>query len=193
MDIILSGNIDRHNPKFFERVMPKLKEYPYHRITRRESEPLTKIVVSHFGLKDKFQLKDKFEGEAFFKNASCVFASILSIKKVLDLNLDLSEITIELLNTPVIQINDKKIRIVDFTFGQLPRFVFDKAWVYDGLIFSMHRDEFSSYLCGFILSEDLMTQYESVGFDKTSTKVNVKEFLDFGLLKPIISLNQVSP
>ena len=84
MDIILSGNIDRHNPKFFDKVMNRLKEYPYHRITRRESEPLSKIVVTHFGLNDKFQLKDKFEGEAFYKNASCVFASILSINKILN-------------------------------------------------------------------------------------------------------------
>ena len=100
MDIILSGNIDRHNPKFFDKVMNRLKEYPYHRITRRESEPLSKIVVTHFGLNDKFQLKDKFEGEAFYKNASCVFASILSINKILTLVPVVAKILLGILTTP---------------------------------------------------------------------------------------------
>ena len=150
MDIILSGNIDRHNPKFFVQVMSRLKEYPYHRITRRESEPLSKIVVTHFGLNDKFQLKDKFEGEAFYKNASCVFASILSVNKLLNLNFDLTTISIGLLNTPTMLIGGRRFRIVNFSFGQMPRFTFDEEWVNDGLIFSMHRDEYSCYICGFI-------------------------------------------
>ena len=188
MDIILSGNIDRHNPKFFDKVMNRLKEYPYHRITRRESEPLSKIVVTHFGLNDKFQLKDKFEGEAFYKNASCVFASILSINKILNLNYNLIDISIETFNCPVVDIKNKKFRIVDFSFGQMPRFVFDKSWINDGLIFSMHRDEFSSYLCGYIEYAVLYEKYEKVGFDITSTKVNVKEFVDFEILTDIMKL-----
>jgi|688.fasta_scaffold47646_5 hypothetical protein len=187
MDIILSGNIDRHNPKFFAQVMSKLKEYPYHRITRRESEPLSKIVVSHFGLNDKFQLKDKFEGEAFYKNASCVFASILSINKLINLNFDLSSITISTLNNPVLEINGKNYRIVNFSFGQMPRFTYNEDWINDGLIFSLHRDEYSCYICGFIGRDLLIEKYESVKFDVTSTKVNVKEFVDFDLLKSIMT------
>jgi hypothetical protein len=188
MDIILSGNIDRHNPKFFDKVMNRLKEYPYHRITRRESEPLAKIVVTHFGLNDKFQLKDKFEGEAFYKNASCVFASILSINKILNLNYNLNDISIDTLNCPVIEIKNKNFRIVDFSFGQMPRFVFDKSWINDGLIFSMHRDEFSSYICGYIEFDVLYEEYKKVRFDITSTKVNVKEFVDFEILNDITNL-----
>jgi hypothetical protein len=188
MDIILSGNIDRHNPKFFDKVLNRLKDYPYHRITRRESEPLSKIVVSHFGLNDKFQLKDKFEGEAFFKNASCVFASILSINKILNLNYNLNDISIETLNCPIVEIKNKKFRIVDFSFGQMPRFVYDKSWINDGLIFSMHRDEFSSYICGYIEHDDLLEKYKNVGFDVTSTKINVKEFFDFENLTDIKNL-----
>lgn len=189
MDIILSGNIDRHNPKFFVQVMNKLKEYPYHRITRRESEPLSKIVVAHFGLNDKFQLKDKFEGEAFYKNASCVFVSILSINKLLNLNFDLSTISIGLLNTPVMLIGDRRFRIVNFSFGQMPRFTFDEDWVNDGLIFSMHRDEYSCYVCGFIEKELLMKKYFDVKVDSTSTKTNVKEFVDFDLLRSVLEFN----
>jgi hypothetical protein len=187
MDIILSGNIDRHNPMFFTQVMSKLKDYPYHRITRRESEPLSKIVVSHFGLNDKFQLKDKFEGEAFYKNASCVFASILSINKLINLKFDLSTISIAILNNPILDINGKSFRIVNFSFGQMPRFTFSEDWVMDGLIFSMHRDEYSSYICGYIERELLFEKYSGVKLDITSTKVNVKEFVDFDLLKSVLA------
>jgi len=186
MDIILSGNIDRHNPHFFTQVMSRLKDYPYHKITRRESEPLSKIVVEHFGLNDKFQLKDKFEGEAFYKNASCVFASILSINKLLNLNFDLTSISIGLLSNPVIMISGKRFRIVNFSFGQMPRFTFDEDWINDGLIFSMHRDEYSSYICGFIEKEALIESYSNIKFDGTSTKVNVKEFVHFDFLKSIL-------
>ena len=83
---------------------------------------------------------------------------------------------------------NKKFRIVDFSFGQMPRFVFDKTWINDGLIFSMHRDEFSSYLCGYIEYAVLYEKYEKVGFDITSTKVNVKEFVDFEILTDITNL-----
>ena len=189
MDIILSGNIDRHNRKFFVQVMSRLKEYPYHRITRRESEPLSKIVVTHFGLNDKFQLKDKFEGEAFYKNASCVFASILSVNKLLNLNFDLTTISIGLLNTPTMVIGGRRFRIVNFSFGQMPRFTFDEEWVNDGLIFSMHRDEYSCYICGFIEKELLMEKYSGVKVDSTSTKTNVKEFVDFDLLRSVLEFN----
>lgn len=190
MDIIISGNNDRHNPKFFLQVINRLKEYPYHKITRKESEPLSKIVVSHFGLHDKFQLKDKFEGEAFYKNASCVFVSILSIKKLINLDFDLTSIAIGLLNNPIIELSGKRFRIVNFSFGQMPRFTFDEEWINDGLIFSMHRDEFSCYICGYIDKKLLIEKYANIKFDVTSMKVNVKEFVDFDLLTSINSLSK---
>jgi hypothetical protein len=188
MDIITSGNIDRHNPVFYQKVISRLRQYPYYKIKRSELAVLDNLVLSHFGLKDKFQLRDKFEGEAYYKNASCVYTSVLFVRHLLGLNSSDLQVSIDLLSNPIISFQEKHFRVVNFSFGQMPKFIFDIKWMLDGVIFSMHRDEFSAYLCGFIDSKELYMLYSNVNFDLRSTKTNVKEFVNFEILKNVTDL-----
>lgn len=188
MDINVTGNNDRHDPRFFKVVLPLLKEYLFYKVTRRDINLISELVVKHFGLNNKFELKDKFEGEAFLKTKISSYSTLVALNKFLDLNIDVNESGLDLLNDGFIQIGKSKFRVVDFHFGELPGFVYDKKWIGNGIIFSLHRDEHSCFLCGFIHKEELLDLYKKSQDNLNVSRTQVKTFVDFKSLKSVLTL-----
>ena len=171
--------------KFHKIVLPNLKEYTYYKLKRIEISIVVELVSKYLGLENKFEIKDKFEGDTFLNNNKRIYSTMLNItKNNKNLKID-SELTIESMREKVLKINDKKFRIVNFRFGALPLISLDKDFILNGLILSVNSDEISSYICGFISSEELLSLYKQKN-KKDSKRI---EFDGFSKLKPISVLH----
>lgn len=189
MDILQSGNINRYDNEFMKYCFPLLKSFFYYKITRKELNVIQSKVFLQLGVKNKFELKDKFEGGSYLQNITHLFKSYITISKILDIDFDLMKSSIPEISDNVILIKNKKIRIANFLFGQKLLFKYDLNWINDGIIVALHRDESNIFICGYIDRKTIFELYESRDFFNNSTRSENKIFTDFDKLIPITKIS----
>jgi len=188
MDISDSGNVDRYGDDFVRHCLPILKSFKYNKLIRKEIDVIHEKVFNKLGVVNKFQLKDKFEGEAYLRNVTYQFASLININRIINFTPNPLKLGIEEVVKSSVEFNGVKLKILNFIFGQDLLFKYDSTKEYDGFVIILHRDETSSYLCGFIYSDELISLSENLPYCHTSSRKGFKKFNEFKKLKPLESI-----
>lgn len=180
--------VETHDREFFQVVLPRLKSFYPIKITRKQTEQISEVIVASFGLSNKFQLKDKFDGAKFLNSRLKLYTSLVAIYKQLGVEMKPIEDISKILHEGYISIDDKQFRIVNFNFGEIPEINTESEFLLDGLIFALHRDEFNSYLCGFIYLDEIYEILKLSSIYERPQKRKVK-FKNFEILHPLSDLN----
>ena len=147
MDIVKSRNNDRNNPLFYEHVIPRLKTFFYHIITNNEREVVLKIVLKHFNLQNKYQLKDMYEGEVFYLNLIRSYGGLKTIYKYTNCTFNVNNMKLNDVISDTFLINNNKFRIINFEFGTIPKIEKINLNEFYGVILCLHRDT-NVFICG---------------------------------------------
>ncbi len=106
--------------EFLKCIGSLLSTYPKISLTRSEEIIIRNETIKYLGLTNLNQLRDRFEGQAFYDKTLKNVGSVIAIQKFLELpKLDILNIHIgEYL--PVLKINEKEYQVEVFKFGELP-------------------------------------------------------------------------
>ena len=154
------------------------KNYPISSSLRIEVQ---QVAINHLGLRDIFQLRDRFEGQAYMDNLLLKVAALNVLEKCTGLDFiewaatkwdkkgDYTKITI----------GGKPYRVIPFFFGSLP-LVHSEIDI--PIIFVAVRAGFShGIVCGVLINLDFENQ--SLFVSKVSgTKTKLKKFIGFKFL-----------
>jgi len=188
MDIIESGNNDKPDVEFLKYCLPLLKSFPYHKLLRKDLINIQSQVLKKIGVSNIFELKDKFEGEAFLKKTTIAYSTHLFLNRFLGFDRDVFELDVQKDGNKFHTLNGKLYEIVNFNFGQRCLFEYkNNDIVRDGLIFVLHRAEMT-YLCGYITEMEIQFLYEDAPYYTTSTRNGYKIFINFDKLKSLKDL-----
>jgi hypothetical protein len=129
------------------------------------------IVLENLQLKNKYELKDKYEGDAYFNNILISYFGFKAIYSFQGKNEYINNLKIDEYIKGEIMINNLTFKISNFQFGTLPKFEPIKNESINGVIFCLYRDK-DVYLCGYINTKE---------YNQTKTRF----FENFYLLKSI--------
>lgn len=161
---------------FLKYVGESLRTYPQIRLSRNDEVLIRDACMTHLGLTNLNQLRDRYEGQAFFDKTLMNFGGLLAIQKHLTLPLtDINEINLDGYQ-PKLKIKGKIIDIIVFPFGTLP--LINVNQIINSTFFVIQKDRVTFNLCGFtdveIIKENLVnTHIES------SSQANNMNFIGF--------------
>lgn len=156
-----------------------LKVYPQIRLSRNEEILIRNEVINHLGLNNINEMRDRFEGQAFFDKTIMNVGGLMAIQKHLDLPIvNISQINLDGYS-PYLEINNEVINVMVFEFGKIP--LFDDTKLKNKVFFVIQKDKTTFNLCGFL---DIKTIKENV-IDvntKTHSQAGFKGFIGFDKL-----------
>jgi hypothetical protein len=159
-----------------------LSTYPQIRLTTTEEFAIRDSVLKFLGLSNLNELRDRYEGQAFWDKTLKQYGALITCQKYLSLprseidKLNLKDLTSQIQRKNAIY--DVKV----FDFGTLPELEFDT--IQNPIIFVIQKDKSTFSICGFgekhIILENLINSSS-----ETATSINLKHFIGFNKLKPI--------
>ena len=157
------------------------KNYPIPTPLRLKVE---KIATNHLGVKDLFQLRDRFEGQAYMDNLLLKVSALYILEKETGLNLtDWDAIKWDKkADFTSIKIDKVKYRIIPFFYGSLPIIA---SSIKEPIIFCAIRSYFNhGIICG-ILENYSFDDAEMFITKPSSSKRKLKKFIGFKFLKDL--------
>lgn len=172
---------------FFKYVGEFLRVYPQIRLNKTEEIWIRDETMKQLGLSNINQMRDRFEGQAFFDKTLKNVGGLISIQK--HLNLPVEDITkIDFSNfQPKLTINNDIINVFVFEFGTLPLINIDE--LKNKTFFVIQKDNVTFNLCGYTDINIIQNNIVNTNIEKSS-QANNKNFIGFKKLnKPESLLN----
>lgn len=167
---------------FLKHIGEHLRLYPQVRFTRNDEILIRNSVMSHLGLTNINQLRDRFEGQAFFEKTMKNIGGLLAVQKYLKTDLidftraDLTDFQ------PSIELNDEKFDINVFDFGTLP--LIDVKDLKNPTYFIIQKNSITFLLCGYATTDVIKDHLIETSVVKSST-IKFMNFTGFKYLKEI--------
>jgi hypothetical protein len=105
----------------FIRVLgEKIVSFPIIRPARYHEAEIQKLVLDYLGIDDLGKLRDRFEGESFYKNSLSKILGLFSVNTFLEkAPFAISDIDLKTF-IPYVEHNGMKFKVVVFDFGEFP-------------------------------------------------------------------------
>lgn len=161
---------------FLKYVGEFLRTYPQIRLNRNDEILIRDESMKHLGLTNLNQMRDRYEGQAFFDKTMMNYGGLIAIQK--HLNLELTDIKNINLNDfqPKLLINDKTIDVFVFEFGTLPLIDIDQ--LKNSTFFVIQKDRFTFNLCGYTDLETIKNNLVRTSIERSS-QANNMNFIGF--------------
>lgn len=123
-----------------------LRSYPQVRLNKVDEISIRDYTLSYLGLLNLNNLRDKFEGQAFFDKTMKNLGGLISCQR----NLGISELELKKIDlnnyAPKLIFNDSMIDVQVFNFGTLP--LIDIKKINKPVYFIIQKDSLTYILCG---------------------------------------------
>lgn len=164
---------------FFKYVGEQLRTYPQIRLNRGDEVLIRDETMKQLGLENLNQLRDKFEGQAFFDRTLMNIGGLIAIQK--HLKMDIEDITkIDFSNFhPKLKVNNNTIDVHVFKFGTLPLIDIDN--INNITFFVIQKDRVTFNLCGFADIEVIKSNMINTHIERSS-QANNMNFTGFKFL-----------
>ena len=161
---------------FLNHVGEFLRTYPQIRLNRGDEAWIRDVTMKQLGLDNLNQLRDRFEGQAFFDRTMMNVGGLISIQK--HLNLRIEDITkLDFSNFhPKLKINDEVVDVYVFKFGTLPLIDIDE--INNTTFFVIQKDRVTFNLCGFTTKEIIKKNMIRTHIERSS-QANNMNFIGF--------------
>lgn len=167
---------------FLKHIGEFLREYPQIKFTRNDEILIRDSAVKHLGLTNLNELRDRYEGQAFFEKTMMNVGGLIAIQKHLNLpTVDFTQIDLSDFQ-PTIELNGELIDIHVFEFGSLPLINIDN--IKKSVFFIIKKDRLTFTICGLASKDVIKNNLASTSIEKSSMVKNM-DFTGFKFLKHI--------
>ncbi len=168
--------------EFLKYIGEYLRTYPQIRFNRNDEILIRDESMKHLGLTNLNQLRDRYEGQAFFDKTLMNIGGLMAIQKHLKLPLiDIKKTDLGGFQ-PKLIINNNVIDVLVFQFGTLP--LIDINEIKNPVFFVIQKDRFTFNLCGFTDINVIKDNLINTSIEKSS-QANNMSFIGFKhLAKP---------
>lgn len=129
--------------------------------------------MNHLGLTNLNQMRDRYEGQAFFEKTMKNIGGLMSLQKHLNLELiDLDKVNLGDFQ-PYIKLDGKKVNINVFDFGNLPLIKIKD--IKNPVFFIIQKDSLTFLLCGLATKDVIKNNLIDTSVVQSSTD----EYMDF--------------
>lgn len=165
---------------FLKYIGEFLRTYPQIKLNKNDEILIRDESMRHLGLTNLNQMRDRYEGQAFFDKTMMNYGGLIAIQKHLNLPLtDIKRINLDDFQ-PKLYIEDKTIDVFVFKFGTLPLIDIDK--INNAMFFVIQKDRFTFNLCGYSDLETLNNNLIRTSIERSS-QANNMNFIGFKQLK----------
>tara|TARA_Y100000815_G_C13341144_1_gene499982 strand:- start:2619 stop:3146 length:528 start_codon:yes stop_codon:yes gene_type:complete len=168
--------------EFLKHTGELLRKYPQVRLTFSQEQAIRNTVLSVLGLNNINQLRDRYEGQAFWDKTLKNYGGLVACQK----HLGIEVTSIENINIrdfkPQIKGKDSIYDIEVFDFGQLPDL--ELKSIKNPTIFVIQKDKSTFSICGFG-NKQLILENLVDSSNETVKSVELKKFIGFKVLSPI--------
>jgi len=167
---------------FFKYIGENLKLYPHIRFTKTDGVLIRNSAVSHLGLTNLNQMRDRYEGQAFFEKTMKNIGGLMALQKHLNLELiDSDKVNLDNFQ-PYINLNGKKVNINVFDFGSLP--IIKIKDIKNPVFFIIQKDSLTFLLCGLATKDVIKNNLIESSVVQSSTD-KYMDFIGFKFLEQI--------
>jgi hypothetical protein len=167
---------------FFKYIGENLRLYKQIRFSKNEEILIRNSAMNHLGLTNLNQMRDRYEGQAFFEKTMKNVGGLLALQKFLKTDLiDFNKVNLTDFQ-PFIEIDGKKIDIIVFDFGTLPLVKVND--IKNPIYFIIQKDSLTFLLCGYATIDIVNENLISTSIVKSSTE-KYMSFIGFKYLKKI--------
>ena len=168
--------------EFLKYIGEYLRTYPQIRFNRNDEILIRDESMKHLGLRNLNQLRDRFEGQAFFDKTLMNIGGLMAIQKHLNLPLiDIKKTDLGGFQPKLIKDN-KVIDVLVFEFGTLP--LIDVNKINNSIFFVIQKDRTTFNLCGLADINVIKNNLINSLIEKSS-QANNMSFIGFKhLIKP---------
>ena len=139
--------------------------------------------MNHLGLTNLNQMRDRYEGQAFFEKTMKNIGGLMSLQKHLNLELiDLDKVNLGDFQ-PYIKLDGKKVNINVFDFGNLP--LINKKDIKNPVFFIIQKDSLTFLLCGLATKDVIKNNLIDTSVVQSSTD-EYMDFIGFKFLEKIL-------
>ncbi len=165
--------------EFLKYIGEYLRTYPQIRFNRNNEVLIRDETMKHLKLTNINQLRDMFEGQAFFDKTLMNIGGLMSIQKHLELPLiDIKKTNLAGFK-PKLVVNNQEIDVLVFEFGTLP--LINKNEVKNPIFFVIQKDKTTFNLCGYTDAKVIKDHLIKTGVEKSS-QTNDFSFIGFNYL-----------
>lgn len=167
---------------FFKYIGENLRLYKQIRFSKNDEILIRNSAMNHLGLTNLNQMRDRYEGQAFFEKTMKNVGGLLALQKFLKTDLiDFNKVNLTDFQ-PFIEIDGKKIDIIVFDFGTLPLVKVND--IKNPIYFIIQKDSLTFLLCGYATIDIVNENLISTSIVKSSTE-KYMSFIGFKYLKKI--------
>ena len=167
---------------FFKYLGENLVLYPQVRFTKNNEILIRNSAMTHLGLTNLNQMRDRYEGQAFFEKTMKNIGGMMALQKYLNIELiDLDKTNLTNFK-PHIKLDNKIIIINVFDFGTLPLINIDE--IENPTYFVIQKDNLTFLLCGLATKEVIKNNLIETSIVKSSTD-KYMSFTGFNFLEQI--------
>lgn len=165
---------------FLKHVGEFLMTYPQVRLTKTDEVLIRDSAMNHLGLTNLNQMRDRYEGQAFFEKTMKNVGGLNSLQKYLNIDvIDSNKLSLGDFQ-PYIMIDDIKVNINVFDFGTLPQINIKN--IKNPIFFIIQKDRLTFLLCGLASKDVIKNNLIKVSAVKSSTN-KYMDFVGFKFLK----------
>jgi len=160
--------------EFIKYIVPYIKTFNFVKLNRDVEITTSTKVLKHLNLKNLNQLRDRYEGQAFFNKNMKKIGGLIACQKFMKMPVS-DIISIDLNNfNPSITLNSTIIPLFIFEYGQLPQLTEND--LLSSKIFIIKKENLSYIICGFasfnviqnnlIISNKSKSTFKFTGFNQ---------------------------
>jgi hypothetical protein len=158
---------------FFKYIGENLRLYPQVRLTKTDEVLIRNSAMSHLGLINLNQMRDRYEGQAFFEKTMKNIGGLMALQKHLNLELiDSDKVNLGDFH-PYIKLDGKKVNINVFDFGSLP--IIKIKDIKNPVFFIIQKDSLTFLLCGLGTKEVIKNNL----IESTVVQSNTDKYMDY--------------
>lgn len=176
--------------EFVQFVLSNINKFTHVRLTSRNEINIQNVVLKTLKLKDMGELRDKFEGVAFYNKFSRKILGMLAVEKLLKIKLvDYSKLSPKNFEAKML-VDEKEIEIVTFDNGKFP--VINKLNCEPAIIV-FKKDSKNLYICGYA-DKNTLNKYQNDKLFNGNIVGSEKEksaFTGFDFLKEFRTLDEL--
>ena len=167
---------------FFKYIGEYIRLYTQIRFTKNDEILIRNSAMNHLGLTNLNQMRDRYEGQAFFEKTMKNVGGLIALQKHLEYDLiDLEKVDLTDFQ-PYIELNGEKVLINVFDFGTLPLIKMNE--INYPIFFIIQKDNLTFLLCGLASKEVVRDNLVETSIVKSGTE-KYMDFTGFKFLKKI--------
>lgn len=175
--------------EFLKEILVHNSKFKQVKISSLTIKSIQEIAVELLNLKDLNQLRDKYEGAAFLKRLSKEIMSFVAIERILEIKLLNWELRKKTKDYPFeIEINDRKIGINIFEFGEYPVLIDETE--NRPMIFCYLKGQDTIVVCGYASIDVILNNKKEIS-NSTFVAGQKVQFTGFKDLKSINSVDDL--